>query len=252
MPAGLLIPLGAAIIGGGASIIAGNKAANAQKQAAAQATGLQQDQNAEARRQYDQNRADLAPWRSAGEGALGQLTAGTQAGGEFNRNFTMADFQADPGAEFRRSEGQRGLEASAAARGGILSGGALKAISRYNSDVASQEYGAAYSRFNNDTTTRYNRLAGLAGIGQQATSEGINAGTNLTNQLQTGVNNITGNINAAGNARASQYANTGNVISSFANNVGQQFQRNETRAAIPMSSLSSEINTVNSRLRRSY
>ena len=252
MPAGLLIPLGAAIIGGGASIIAGNKAANAQKQAAAQATGLQQDQNAEARRQYDQNRADLAPWRSAGEGALGQLTAGTQAGGEFNRNFTMADFQADPGAEFRRSEGQRGLEASAAARGGILSGGALKAISRYNSDVASQEYGAAYSRFNNDTTTRYNRLAGLAGIGQQATSEGINAGTNLTGQLQNGVNNITGNINAAGNARASQYANTGNVISSFANNVGQQFQRNETRAAIPMSSLSSEINTVNSRLRRSY
>ena len=252
MPQALLIPLGAAVIGGGASIIAGNKAANAQKQAANQATGLQQDQNAEARRQYDQSRADLAPWRSAGEGALGQLTAGTAAGGEFNRNFTMADFQADPGAEFRRSEGQRGLEASAAARGGILSGGALKAISRYNSDQASQEYGAAYSRFNNDTTTRYNRLAGLAGIGQQANSEGINAGTNLTGQLQNGVNNITGNINAAGNARASQYANTGNVISSLASNIGQQFGRGESRTLVPLSSLSNDVSALKSRFQRGF
>ena len=244
MPQALLIPLGAAVIGGGASIIAGNKAAKAQKDASNQAAGLQQDQNAEARRQYDQNRADLAPWRAAGTGALGQLTAGTQAGGEFNRSFTMADFQADPGAEFRRSEGQRGLEASASARGGILSGGALKAISRYNSDQASQEYGAAYSRYNNDTTTRYNRLAGLAGIGQQATGQGIDAGTNLTGQLQAGVNNITGNINAAGNARASQYANTGGVIAGLANNIGQAFPRRQPN------SLASLVPDVNSTIAR--
>ena len=147
--------------------------------------------------------------------------------------------QADPGAEFRRSEGQRGLEASAAARGGILSGGALKAIARFNSDMASQEYGAAYSRFNNDTTTRYNRLAGLAGIGQQANSEGMNAGTNLTGQLQAGVNNITGNINAAGNARASQYANTGNVIAGLANNIGQSFGRRQPNS---MASLVPDVN----------
>ena len=49
----------------------------------------------------------------------------------------MSDFTRDPGYQFRQQEGQRGVENSAAARGGILSGGALKAISRYNQDFAS-------------------------------------------------------------------------------------------------------------------
>lgn len=214
---------GTALIGAGASVIAGNKAAGAQKEAAAESTAVQREQNEEAKRQYDLNRADLAPYREAGYTALGQIGRGTADGGEFNRNFTMADFQADPGAEFRRSEGQRGLEASAAARGGVLSGGALKAIARYNSDLASQEYGAAYNRFNNDTTTRFNRLASVAGVGQTATNTGIQAGNALTDQLQAGANNITSNINAAGNARASQYVNAGNAVGSAVNSVGQYF-----------------------------
>lgn len=214
---------GSALIGAGASIIGGNNAADAQRDASNQSTQLQLAQNEEARRQYDTNRADLAPYRDAGYTALGQLTKGTADGGEFNRNFTMADFNADPGYEFRRAEGQRGLENSASARGGVLSGGTLKAIAKYNGDAASQEYGAAYNRFNNDLTTRYNRLSSLAGTGQTATNSGIAAGNQLTDNLQTGVNNITSNVNAAGNARASQYVNTANAIGGAANNVGQYF-----------------------------
>lgn len=215
--------MGSAAIGVGASVISGNKAAKAQKQASDHATQVQREQNAEAKRQYDQNRADLTPFRDAGYKALGQISQGTQPGAEFNRNFTMSDFTRDPGYQFRQQEGQRGVENSAAARGGILSGGALKAISRYNQDFASGEYGAAYGRFNNDQTTRYNRLAGIAGTGQTATNSGIAAGNNLTNQLQEGANNISSNINAAGNARASQYAGTGNAIAGAANNVGGYF-----------------------------
>lgn len=221
MPAVAIV--GAAALGAGASIISGNKAANAQKDAANQATQVQLAQNAEAKRQYDQNRADLAPYRDAGYTALGQIGAGTKAGGEFNRNFTMADFRADPGYAFRTAEGMRGLEASAAARGGALSGGALKAIARYNQDAASQEYGAAYNRYNNDTTTRYNRLASIAGVGQTATNSGIAAGNDYVSQLQQGANNITSNINAAGNARASQYANTGQAIGGAINSIGSYY-----------------------------
>ena len=152
MPIGLAI--GGAVIGAGASIIGGNKAAKAQKQASDQATQVQREQNAEAKRQYEQNRADLTPFRDAGYKALGQISQGTQPGAEFNRNFALSDFNKDPGYQFRMDEGQHALESSAAARGGILSGGALKAIARYGQDYASGEYGAAYNRFNNNKNHR--------------------------------------------------------------------------------------------------
>jgi hypothetical protein len=217
MPVAAIAGVAAAGIGAAGSIIAGNKAAKAQKSATKANTALQQEQDAEAKRQYDLARSDLAPYREAGYTALGQLGTGTKDGGDFNRSFTMADFVKDPGYDFRQAEGERGVEASAAARGGILSGGALKALARYNQDYASGEYGAAYNRFNNDMTTRYNRLAGLAQTGQTATNSGIAAGNELTGQLQTGVNNIASNNNAAANARASSYVNTGNAISGFLN-----------------------------------
>lgn len=57
------------------------------------------------------------------------------------------NFEADPGYAFRMSEGLKGLERSAAARGGLLSGGAGKALQRYGQGLASQEYGNAFDRF---------------------------------------------------------------------------------------------------------
>jgi hypothetical protein len=58
----------------------------------------------------------------------------------------QVDLQADPGYQFRLSEGLKALDRQAAARGGLISGGALKASQRYGQDMASQEYGQAYNR----------------------------------------------------------------------------------------------------------
>ena len=58
--------VGAAAIGAGANIISGNKAAKAEQQSSAASI-------AEERRQYDQTRADYAPYREVGYGALGKL-----------------------------------------------------------------------------------------------------------------------------------------------------------------------------------
>jgi hypothetical protein len=63
------------------------------------------------------------------------------------KNFGAADFQADPGYAFRLSEGMKALDRTAASRGGLLSGATLKGAQRYGSDLASQEYGNAYNRF---------------------------------------------------------------------------------------------------------
>ena len=52
----------------------------------------------------------------------------------------------DPGYQFRLQQGQKALETSAAARGGLLSGGTLKGIQDYAQGLASQEYGNVYAR----------------------------------------------------------------------------------------------------------
>lgn len=198
--------VGSAIIGGVVASNSASKAANAQRDAAAQASQTELEQ-------YYQNREDMQPWREAGAGALKQLTEGTGAGGDFNRDFTLADFTADPGYNFRLQQGQRGLEASAAARGGALSGAALKGIDRYNQDFASGEYQNAYNRFNADRTQRFNRLASIAGVGQTATRDVAQQGAQVAS-------NVGNNIMGAGNAQASSYIGQGNAISGAAQTLG--------------------------------
>lgn len=64
MPVGAVI--GGSVLGAGASIVSGNKAANAQKQAADSASQVQQYM-------YDTSRADAAPYRDVGTSALYKL-----------------------------------------------------------------------------------------------------------------------------------------------------------------------------------
>jgi hypothetical protein len=205
--------IGGAVVGGIATSSAGNSAARAQENAAKLSNETQLQM-------YTQNREDLAPFREAGYTALRQLGTGTADGGDFNRDFTTADFQRDPGYQFRMDQGQQALERSASARGGMLNGGTLKALSRYGQDYASREYSSAYSRFNADRDRRFNRLSGIAGTGQTA--------TNTTGQL--GANAATAISDAqiqAGNARSANAINTGNAINSGISSLGQFYLQNK-------------------------
>jgi len=209
MPAA--IPIVAAVAG---AVISGAMSKSAAKtQARAVDRGTE-----EQRRQYEQTREDQAPWRNAGMASLSQLTGGLQAGGEFNRPFSMADYQADPGYQFRLSEGQKGVETAAGARGSRYSGATLKALSRFNSDQASQEYGSAYNRYNNDISSRFNRLASVAGLGQTATNQVTAAGTNAANNISQGIAD-------AGTARASGYVGVGNAVNQGIGQLSNYYQQ---------------------------
>jgi hypothetical protein len=203
----------AAAVGGALiSSNASKSAANTQARSADRAADLSYQQ-------YLQTREDQAPWRSAGTTALSALSGGLQSGGEFTKPFTMADYQADPGYGFRLSEGQRGIETAAAARGSRYSGATLKALARFNSDQASQEYGKAYDRYNNDVSTRFNRLASVAGVGQTA--------TNLTSQAgQTYAGQAGDAIQSAGTARASGYVGTANAVNGAVGQIGNYYMLN--------------------------
>jgi hypothetical protein len=63
---------------------------------------------------------------------------------------TPWDFFNDGGYQFALDEGTKGIENSAAARGGLMSGNTLKALTKYKTGLANQAYGEAFDRYNTD------------------------------------------------------------------------------------------------------
>jgi hypothetical protein len=214
--------IGGAVVGGAASYLGGREQADAARDAAGASAESARYQTDVQKQIYDQTRADQTPWRDAGQNALTQLTAGTAAGGDLMRSFSMEDYEADPGYAFRQAEGMKAIERSAAARGGALSGGALRGIERFGQGLASEEYGNAFNRYQTNQTNRFNRLASVAGVGQTANAATGQAGSNYANAItgisQANATNQGNAILAAGNARASGYAGVGNALASAPTN----------------------------------
>lgn len=132
--------------------------------------------------------------------------------GSLSKNFSLQDFQADPGYQFRKDEGNKALEAMQSKRGNLFSGLAMKEAADFNSGLASQEFGAAYGRDDNNKNRLYNMLAGVSNQGMGAVNSGISAGQNYANQAS----NIAGQL---GNVQAAQAINQGNNISSMIGNI---------------------------------
>lgn len=156
------MPWMALAIGGSALLgaSAAKSAASTQAGAADRAAQLQNEQ-------FQQTREDLAPYRAAGQTALNALTPLATN----YQKFGMGQFQQDPGYAFRLSEGQKALDRQAAARGGLISGGALKAAQRYGQEMGSQEYMNAFNRYQTERNAQLNPLQSLAGIGQTTTNQ---------------------------------------------------------------------------------
>lgn len=206
-------------LGGAVEEATGGGEAGAARDAAAAANASAQSSIDLQRRMYEEGVARQKPFYEAGVNALPQYVSGIQAGGELVRGFTPADFTADPGYAFRLSEGQKGLDRQAAARGGLISGAALKAAGRYGQEMASQEFGNAYNRFRDTQSLRRNALAGVAGYGPTAASS-INAsgqnyantaGNTMVGQGETSANALL----AAQRARSSSYGELGSALGKY-------------------------------------
>lgn len=177
------------VVGG---ITGANDAMDAQMGAANNALNVQ-------KYMYDQTRSDNKMYRDMARDAVSGLQ-----GDEFKKDFTMSDFYRDPGYQFRMQEGQKALERSAAARGGLQSGATLRALAQYGQNFATNEYQNAYNRFNADRDRRFNRLSSMAGMGQTANSQVGAAGQNYANQA----GNIYGQMGQAQAANAMGGFNT--------------------------------------------
>ena len=207
----------AAAIGGSALLGAytADKAGREQADAAERASGVQSAASRYAadlqQKQYEENVSRQKPFYEAGVNALPELVQASKY-----TQFGPEQFQADPGYAFRLSEGQKALERSAAARGGLISGGALKAATRYGQEMGSQEYTNAFNRYQAERAARLNPLQSLTGMGQTTAaglgSAGQTMASNVGNLGMTGAGATAGGMTDAANARASGYVGTANAI----------------------------------------
>ena len=209
---------------------AATDAANIQAESAREARAL-------AEKIFNEQKALQEPYRAAGITAQNQLlnllglsgnTAASEYG-KFARPFGMSDFQQDPGYAFRLSEGIKALEASRAARGGLLSGAAGKALTRYGQEMGSQEITNAFNRFQTERANRLNPLAGLMASGQAAAAgQAANAGNYATT-----AGNLTTDIGAAQAAGGIGSANAiTNAMNQFARYSAGQNLANQIRSSV--------------------
>jgi hypothetical protein len=170
---------GAVVASGYMGSQAAGSAASTQAAASDRAAQLQNEQ-------YQQTRTDQMPFLQAGVGALNQLAPLASNYKPFDYNAMTAD----PGYAFRLSEGQRALDQSAAARGGLISGNALKAATQYGQQMGSQEYTNAFNRYQAERAAQLNPLQSLAGLGQSAAttlgSTGATSAANVGNLITGG------------------------------------------------------------------
>lgn len=219
---GLTAIAGATLVGAGASAYAANQASNAQANAAQAGLNAQQ-------RMFNRQVELNEPFRQAGITSQNQLLTllGLQGGdpnspnwGRYARDFSMADYQADPGYQFRLDEGQKALERSAAARGGLQSGAALKAAARFGQDYGSQEYQNAFNRYQVNRSNQLNPLQSVMGAGQSATNTLTNAAGQSAQNMMQGYGNL-------GQARASGYIGMSNALTGALNQGSNMYMMNQ-------------------------
>jgi hypothetical protein len=200
----------------GSSLIGANAASRASSTQAASA-----DQATQLQREMFNKQTELQqPYQAAGVNALNKL----QGLADY-KLFGMDSFTKDPGYGFRLAEGQKALDRQAAARGGLISGGALKAAERYGQDMGSQEYQNAFNRYQTERSAMLNPLQSLAGVGQSAANTIGNAGANFA----TNAGNL---MTSAGSARASGYVGGANALTGGLNQYLNYTQGNNMLAAL--------------------
>ena len=174
-----------------------DRAAQLQRESAREQLALQQ-------RMYEEGVARQRPFYDVGVNALPELVNASRY-----TPFGMDQFQQDPGYAFRLKEGQKALDRSAAARGGLISGGALKAATQYGQEMGSQEYTNAFNRYQTERAARLNPLQSLTGMGQTTANTIGAAGQNYA----TGAGNIAGTMASnVGNIYTQQGVNQGNAL----------------------------------------
>lgn len=134
---------------------------------------------------------------------INQLRAAAGGLGPAAQSQFFQNFQEDPGTQFLRQQGQRGIEQSLSAAGGLGGGQRLKAVSEFNQGLANQQLGQRLSQLGQLGQTDIGLASSLANLrtglgsaqGQAAQAAGQAAaqgGIGAANAQAQGAQNIAG------------------------------------------------------------
>lgn len=233
------VSMGTSIYGATQSGDAASSANNAIQGGVASANDTQ-------RYMYDQMRSDLNLYRFAGNNALDQYmqNLGTPAEGTemFNtyKNYVNSGFKGveDPSVQYVQDQASNAVQKSAAAKGGLLSGGAEKALQKNAANIASTYWqnafnnylnqGNAYKNLYNTYETSHNnylqQLLSAAQMGQNSAtatgSAGLTAGNALANNALLSAVSNANNAVSQGNAASNVASSTGSGIGSILSQLG--------------------------------
>lgn len=190
---------GSAALGAAGSVASGMIGANAAESAAQTQANAADLASNNTLAMYEQNKASLQPFVSAGTGALGQLEklTGTNKGGNpltapLTAAFqpTMAQLAQTPGYQFTLGQGEQATQNSYAAQGLGQSGAALKGAANYAEGLAGTTYQNQFQNYLAQNQQTYNMLGGIASQGENAAAttgnQGLTASGQAGNYLTSG------------------------------------------------------------------
>lgn len=153
--------------------------------------------------------------------------------GQLTHQFNNQDLATNlaPNYQFQLGQGEQALQASAAARGMLLSGQGLKDINNYAQDYAGNAYQNAFSNYTTNQNNLFNRLNALSTTGQSAAA-GVGAqagqvGANAANIMQSGTQGITNNLTSGAAAQAAGQVGAANAWNNTLGSLGNTYMTNQ-------------------------
>jgi hypothetical protein len=224
VPWSFIIPVAGSIL---SNVIGGNSsgdAAQAQIDAANQASQVEQ-------KQFNTTQQNLAPWVTGGQMSLAELQrlmgigpgAGTQGYGQL-----AAPFQYDPNSpqlQFQTQQGVNAIQNAATPSGSPIGGNTLKALTQFGQGLGTQDYQTQFNDWLAQNSWTQNLFGGLANAGQNAAAQTGTFGANAATQ-------IGGNTIGAGNAQAAGIMGQGNALSGIVNSLTGSSQMNNWLATL--------------------
>lgn len=209
--------LGAAAIGGAASLAAGGMQANAAQKASDTQAAAVDKSLALQERIYNENVDRQKPFLESGLAANKAYMNELGLGDEAKAGTFQSAFRETPGYQFQVQQGEQGVMNNLAALGMRGSGAGMKALTRFRQGLADQTYGNYLSR-----------IGSAAGMGQAASSEANNmgqtyannAGTLLGDSAAARTSGYVGGANAWSNALGSLSNTAGFALGLGSNNFG--------------------------------
>lgn len=229
-----------AVAVGGASLLSGVIGAGASESAASQQAAAAANAQAISEREFNTITGQESPYMQSGYGAQGQLnyllgigapgTAGQPGTGGLSTSaspggfmgtaptaasstaggygslldkFNTSDWQQlSPAYNFQKQQGTQGVLNGDAAGQGALSGSAYKDLINYNQNAANTSFNNAFNQYQTQQGNIYQRLAGVAQLGQASAANTGQQGTALAGQagnaaLAQGAYSAAGTVGAA-------------------------------------------------------